>query len=184
MQRTCENCGRQNPANWGVCGSCARPFPRTPPLQAALAKARPTLAAAAPVAATAGNALFKAARVVALSFAGLAGIFVLATLVDLPRPGPSQQELDAQHQREVSAKLSAEAERGVALYKRFEAAVSRGEVMVGMTADQALRAWPFPRHMSTTTTAQGKSELWIYGERSDRTVYIQNGVVTAIHRAN
>lgn len=94
-----------------------------------------------------------------------------------PRGSASKQE-------PTLARLDAAVQVGVEQFKRFEAAAGRGEVLVGMTSDQAMRAWPWPDHMSKTTTASGTSEMWVYGKRGDRTVFIENGVVRAIRRSN
>lgn len=65
---------------------------------------------------------------------------------------------------------------------KVEAAVSGGEVFVGMNAEEARRAWGSPTKNNVSTGSYGKHEQWVYrrsGQRSQY-VYVQNGVVTSV----
>jgi len=57
-------------------------------------------------------------------------------------------------------------------------AVLAGRVRVGMTAAQVEAGWGAPLEVNRTTSARGRDEQWVYGER--RYVYLTNGVVRTI----
>ena len=52
------------------------------------------------------------------------------------------------------------------LAPQFEQAVASKEVMVGMSKDQAIRAWGKPKTINSTTTSRGTREQWVYPSRS------------------
>jgi hypothetical protein len=55
----------------------------------------------------------------------------------------------------------------------------KGRVNIGMTKDQVVTAgWGSPRDVTKTTTAQGLTEHWFYGEGN--TLTFENGVLTKI----
>lgn len=64
---------------------------------------------------------------------------------------------------------------------RIEQAIQRGQVIVGMTAAQAARAWGQPGRVNTTVTASGTREQWVYGSgrQGRQYIYVDDGVVTA-----
>ena len=59
-----------------------------------------------------------------------------------------------------------------------EQAISRREILIGMTEGQAVRAWGRPTSINSTVSTGGKSEQWVY--RSDAGtayIYMNNGRV-------
>lgn len=65
---------------------------------------------------------------------------------------------------------------------RIEQAIQGGQVIVGMTAAQAARAWGQPGRVNTTVTASGARQQWVYGSgrRGQHYVYLDDGVVSAV----
>lgn len=53
------------------------------------------------------------------------------------------------------------------------------EPHIGMTKQEAIRSWCYPRHINSTTTRYGTHEQWVYG---DRYLYFDNDRLTAIQR--
>lgn len=41
--------------------------------------------------------------------------------------------------------------------------IEEGEVRIGFTKEMCIEAWGEPEHINTTTTANGKTEQWVYG---------------------
>jgi Domain of unknown function (DUF4124) len=70
----------------------------------------------------------------------------------------------------------------VSTYWRIEAAIQNRQVMVGMTAAQAARAWGQPGRVNTTVTASGAREQWVYGNgrQGRQYIYVDDGVVSAV----
>ena len=62
--------------------------------------------------------------------------------------------------------------------KKIWSAIENGEVLVGMTTDQATMSWGRPRDINSTTTTQGTWSQWVY--EGDRYFYTDNGKVTAV----
>ena len=65
---------------------------------------------------------------------------------------------------------------------RLNNAVARGEVSVGMSADQVRRAWGTPEKINRTVAGSGVREQWVYdrGEARFQYVYLDNGVVSGV----
>jgi hypothetical protein len=185
MQRTCENCGRQNPANWGVCGSCARPFPARPQVAPVLAitadKMADSFAAADAVVRRWGHKVVGA-------------LAVVAAIVLLPDwSGERATEREAERVRVAASKAAAvaaaradaaaqakklaDAERAI-----VETLIVDKRAWVGMTREQAVRSWGVPSHTNNTTTAAGTSEQWVYDTYNHRNkyLYLSNGIVTSV----
>jgi hypothetical protein len=72
-----------------------------------------------------------------------------------------------------------ELERGMAQIKA-EYCTGGISLRIGMSEDEATRAWCFPDHVNTTQTARGTHEQWVYSERGY--LYFDNGRLTAIQR--
>lgn len=169
--KTCASCGRDGNLGGLACPHCATPYPRRP-------------SSVKPVLQFVGGAAFRVVRIGALALGGLVLVFwIYGRMLDSPTkapstPSPKSAPTTTQFERELT--------RGVEMYKRFEQAASQGEVLIGMTSEQALRAWGFPSQVTTTTTARGKSEQWVYGTGpgSRRYVYVDNGIVRTIQTAN
>ncbi len=88
-----------------------------------------------------------------------------------------KQEEQAQAQKQQQeAIVRAENER----VAKVEAAIANGEVFIGMTGEQCIRAWGQPEKVNTTDTARGHHSQWVYP--GGRYVYFENGILTAIQR--
>lgn len=66
--------------------------------------------------------------------------------------------------------------------QRFEGLVATGKVAIGMTEDQARRAWGSPDKINPTITERGRREQWVYrrGPGDSQYIYVENGEVVAI----
>jgi hypothetical protein len=88
-----------------------------------------------------------------------------------------------------TAKIDAEfaAKRAeIAAYWDHEKICAAGKPEIGMTKDEAVKAWCQPWHINTDQTAFGVREQWVYG-RSDYIrgyLYFENGRLVAIQRQN
>jgi hypothetical protein len=60
---------------------------------------------------------------------------------------------------------------------RVWAYIKRGQVVVGMTKEQALASWGRPERVNRTLTRGGVSEQWVYGLSTY--LYFTNGRLTA-----
>ena len=59
-----------------------------------------------------------------------------------------------------------------------ERAISRGDILIGMNEDQAVRSWGRPTSINSTVSASGKSEQWVYrNEAGTAYIYMDNGRV-------
>lgn len=62
-------------------------------------------------------------------------------------------------------------------------AITRSQVMVGMTAEDVVRSWGRPEKINRTMTARVTREQWVYrrgGIGNDQYVYLENGVVVTL----
>lgn len=62
-------------------------------------------------------------------------------------------------------------------------AIGMARVMVGMTSEDAVRAWGRPDKINRTLLANVVREQWVYrraGIGNDQYVYVENGVVVAL----
>ena len=164
---TCSACGRDNDRGGLVCPHCATPYKRQPFTQTPAGKGL----------ATAGAASFRVVRGTLLVFAGTIAVVLVAGRMSCNSAAPAAAP-------RATPAFEAELQRGVQMAKTFEAAVADGKVLVGMTADQARRAWGVPSAVNSTTTARGVSEQWVY-ERAQGAgdyLYLQNGTITSIQQ--
>lgn len=56
--------------------------------------------------------------------------------------------------------------------------ISRGQVMIGMTAEQCRASWGRPRDINRSTGTWGVHEQWCYGGRNY--LYFEDGILTSI----
>lgn len=61
----------------------------------------------------------------------------------------------------------------------IERAISDRRVLIGMSQDEARRAWGDPETISTTKDHSGISEIWMY--RSGSSIHFESGKVTLAH---
>lgn len=87
-----------------------------------------------------------------------------------------QEEQGQAQKQQQEAIVRAENER----VAKVEAAIANGEVFIGMTGEQCIRAWGQPEKVNTTDTARGHHSQWVYP--GGRYVYFENGILTAIQR--
>jgi len=59
-----------------------------------------------------------------------------------------------------------EADQRREMAPQLERAVAAKKVMIGMSKDQAIRAWGKPQKINSTTTSRGTREQWIYPTHS------------------
>jgi len=66
--------------------------------------------------------------------------------------------------------------------KANEDAKARTEgVKIGMTTDECINStWGRPDSINRTTTADGVSEQWVYGDTAMNLLYFDNGILTNI----
>lgn len=64
---------------------------------------------------------------------------------------------------------------------RVALAVTRRQVLLGMTAAEVTRAWGPPDRVNRTTTTAGVSEQWVYrrGRNDSQLLYLDDGVLRA-----
>ena len=92
------------------------------------------------------------------------------------------QQAQKQQQEEQARKQQQEAivrdqnERAA----KKEAAIANGEVFIGMTAEECIRAWGSPEKVNTTDTARGHHSQWVYP--GGRYVYFEDGILTTVQR--
>ncbi|MEO7888263.1 MAG: hypothetical protein ABIR76_16165 [Polaromonas sp.] len=59
-----------------------------------------------------------------------------------------------------------------------EQAIGRREILVGMTEDQAVRAWGRPTSINATVSTGGRTEQWVYRtDAGTNFLYVYNGRV-------
>lgn len=65
--------------------------------------------------------------------------------------------------------------------ERVALAIARGEVFIGMSADEVVESWGRPTRVNTSVGAYGRHEQWVYqrGRLRAQYVYLQNWVVTS-----
>lgn len=102
------------------------------------------------------------------------------TKVNTSGAGQADPSSDGPHyyMREAAKLVAKEnAERAVRDRIRvMSAAISGGQVVIGMTAEEARRSWGVPTKINTSIGSYGKHEQWVYPGHNY--VYIENGVVT------
>lgn len=64
----------------------------------------------------------------------------------------------------------------------IDRAIANGQIVIGMTADEAVRAWGQPTKVNSTTTQAGRSEQWVYrrGQLGAQYVYVDAGRVRSV----
>jgi hypothetical protein len=63
---------------------------------------------------------------------------------------------------------------------KVEAAIANGEVVIGMTGEECVRAWGWPESVNTTDTARVLHSHWFYS--GGQYVYFENGILTSIQQ--
>ena len=118
-----------------------------------------------------GDDTFRALRM--LAGAGILGLMLLfaGSCVWDQFTGPQRQ---AEAERLRNERLTAQ---NLAIQARFESAISRGEVMIGMSMADARKAWGTPNRVNTTTTADTVGEQWVYPRGY---LYFERGSLVAI----
>lgn len=61
----------------------------------------------------------------------------------------------------------------------YSNAIAQGKIMIGMTAEQARRAWGSPSKVNRTVTAYSATEQWVYDHGNYRSsyIYLEDGKV-------
>ena len=65
---------------------------------------------------------------------------------------------------------------------RIESAVANRSIIIGMSANEAVRSWGQPAKVNTSVGAYGRREQWVYrrGGQAAQYVYVDDGVVTSV----
>jgi hypothetical protein len=102
----------------------------------------------------------------------------------LQQPRKQQQEAEA-GQKEAIVRDQKEAGQKQAIVRdqneraaKVEAAIANGEIFIGMTGEECVRAWGRPEKVNATETARGHHSQWAYP--GGRYVYFENGIITTI----
>ena len=66
--------------------------------------------------------------------------------------------------------------------KKIAKAISKRQVVIGMTTQQVLASWGGPVKKNRTVTTHGTHEQWIYP--SDRYLYFDNGIMTSLQASD
>jgi len=66
--------------------------------------------------------------------------------------------------------------------ERVALAIARGQVFVGMGADEVVMSWGHPTRVNVSVGSYGRHEQWVYdrGRFRSQFVYLQNWIVSAI----
>lgn len=91
------------------------------------------------------------------------------------QPLPSQEDSLSQ----IISGIKAERAQKQAQFDAIaEQAVSRGDILIGMNEDQAVRSWGRPTSINSTVSASGKTEQWVYRKDAGTAyIYMDNGRV-------
>ncbi|HXQ74036.1 MAG TPA: hypothetical protein VN844_26270 [Pyrinomonadaceae bacterium] len=107
----------------------------------------------------------------------------IAPTPNLTRPSSSREitvKVTSETSREQAPKKSPLEERAekVNAEARIENAASRGEIVVGMTMDQVLKAWGSPQDRNNRTTPSGTDSTWSYYRKGQNVdLYFKDGIL-------
>jgi hypothetical protein len=105
--------------------------------------------------------------------------FHVAKAAALAKAQAEAAKLRADHDANIKLEQSAIAARE-ARKARIEEAISKRSLVVGMTPEEAVKAWGEPEKKNRSGGAYGATEQWIYGRGQARTyVYFRDGSLTS-----
>jgi hypothetical protein len=90
--------------------------------------------------------------------------------------GQKQQQEEQARKEKQEAIVRNQNERAA----KKEAAITNGEVFIGMTAEECIRAWGQPQKVNTTDTARGHHSQWVYP--GGQYLYFEDGILTTVQR--
>lgn len=95
-------------------------------------------------------------------------------------------DLDEMLRKATASRKEQETQLYLERANKVNNAIALRRVLVGMDADEVIRAWGRPDKVNSTSSSSGKSEQWVYNGESfrNRYVYLDNGVVRSFQTSD